>query len=121
MLLTLTFRYYITKDASTPELDAERPASVTLSLQIKRHCRSQIARTLRLGARFVWFRYCRSIEMPLSMSLSRGMGLYIPGRLDGELAVFQSEQFHRHVAENYDPAGVFQRLTPGGFKISRVV
>ena len=55
------------------------------------------------------------------MSLSRGMGLYIPGRLDGELAVFQSEQFHRHVAENYDPAGVFQRLTPGGFKISRVV
>ncbi|KAK3305084.1 6-hydroxy-D-nicotine oxidase [Chaetomium strumarium] len=29
-------------------------------------------------------------------------------------------RFIRHVAEKYDPAGVFQRLAPGGFKISRV-
>ncbi len=29
-------------------------------------------------------------------------------------------QYIRHVAKKYDPAGVFQRLTPGGFKISRV-
>ncbi len=29
-------------------------------------------------------------------------------------------QFIRRVAVKYDPAGVFQRLTPGGFKISKV-
>ncbi len=29
-------------------------------------------------------------------------------------------QYIRRVAEKYDPDGVFQLLTPGGFKISRV-
>jgi hypothetical protein len=32
----------------------------------------------------------------------------------------ENVQYIRRVAEKYDPAGVFQRLAPGGFKISRV-